>query len=442
MKEVNRFPAPAGELGWFLTANNRHHVFAQPEDIATDYDYIVVGAGFAGIMAASRLAENSPGAAIAVFDAVQVGMGDSGRNAGFMIDVPHVTVGDPKVDADHHKWRLRLNKVVIDRMRSIKEQHNLQVDWNECGKYLGAREQKCFPALDNLARFLEGIGSPSTLLDREQSKAALGTDYYLKTLFTPGTILINPAEVVRGIATTLPDNVQIHEKTAVVEVSDGMSPSVRLANGKVVRAKKIILTVSAFINHFGIQESGRMFGINSFGAFTRVLSDAELEQFKGIDAWGCTAAHPAGSTVRFTSTKRIFVRNGFTFSTHQCTSPQRVHYARKQLRRAFEARFPALSHVNFEYVHGGMIPLTRNTQSLFGSVGQNVFAGTVGDGLGLTRSSMLGHYLADMVCGVDSEELRYMARTNRPSWCPPEPFLTAGATAKLAYEEFTAGEEI
>ncbi|MNP69277.1 hypothetical protein D3C76_1653510 [compost metagenome] len=89
-----------------------------------------------------------------------------------------------------------------------------------------------------------------------------------------------------------------------------------------------------------------------------------------------------------------------------------------------------------------MIPLTRNTQSLFGSVGQNVFAGTVGDGLGLTRSSMLGHYLADMVCGVDSEELRYMARTNKPSWCPPEPFLTTGATAKLAYEEFTAGEEI
>jgi len=442
MKEVNRFPAPAGELGWFLTANNRHHVFAKPEEIENDYDYVIVGAGFAGIMAASKLAENKPGASIAVFDAVQVGMGDSGRNAGFMIDVPHVTVGDPKVDADHHKWRLRLNKVVIDRMRAIKQANDLQVDWDETGKYLGAREKKCFPALDNLARFLEGIGSPSTLLDRGQSAAALGTDYYLKTLFTPGTILINPAEVVRGIATTLPANVRIYERTAVIEVKEGSSPSVRLANGRTVRAKKIILTVSAFVNHFGIKESGRLFGINSFGALTRELTTQELEQFRGVAPWGCTAAHPAGSTVRFTSTRRIFIRNGFTFSTHQCTSPQRVHYARKQLRKAFEARFPRLAHVNFEYVHGGMIPLTRNTQSLFGSVGQNVFAGTVGDGLGITRSSMLGLYLADLVCGVDSGELRYLQKTNKPSWCPPEPFLTTGATAKLMYEEMTAGEEI
>lgn len=442
MKEVTRFPAPSGELGWFLTARNRHHVFANPAEIENDYDYVVVGAGFAGIMAASRLAENRPGASIAVFDAVQVGMGDSGRNAGFMIDVPHVTVGDPKVDADHHKWRLRLNKVVIDRMRAIKDAHGLQVDWRESGKYLGAREKKCFPALDNLARFLDGIGSPSTLLDRSESAAALGTDYYLRTLFTPGTILINPAEVVRGIASTLPANVRIHEQTSVIEVQDGSTPCVRLANGRAVRAGKVILTVSAFINHFGIRESGRLFGINSFGALTRELSPAELEQFQGIEPWGCTAAHPAGSTVRFTSTRRIFIRNGFSFSTHQCTSPQRVHYARRQLRKAFEARFPSLTQVNFEYVHGGMIPLTRNTQSLFGSVGQNVFAGTVGDGLGLTRSSMLGLYLADLVCDLDSEELRYLARTNRPSWCPPEPFLTAGATARLALEELSAGEEI
>lgn len=442
MKEVNRFPAPVGELGWFRTANNKHHVFAHPDEILKDYDFIVVGAGFGGIMAASRLAENRPGAAIAVFDAVAVGMGDSGRNAGFMIDVPHVTVGDPKTDLDHHKWRLRLNNVVIDRMRSIKNKHNLQCDWNECGKYLAARETRCLPALDNLARFLDGIDRESRMLEREEATAALGTSYYIRALYTPGTILINPAETVRGLATTLPSNVHVFEKTAVIEVVEGAKPSVRLANGKTVSAKKIILTVSAFINHFGIKESGRLFGINSFGALTRTLNDDELEQFKGIAPWGCTAAHPAGTTVRFTTTKRIFVRNGFTFSTHQCTSPQRVHYARKKLRRAFESRFPKLKHVNFEYVHGGMIPLTRNTQSLFGSVGQNVYAGTVGDGLGITRSSILGHYLADMACDVDSEELRYLSRTNKPSWCPPEPFLTLGATARLTFEESHAGGEI
>lgn len=442
MTEVKHFPAPAGELGWFLTAKNRYHTFADLTDIQSDYDYIIVGAGFAGIMAASRLAENKPDAAIAVFDAVQVGMGDSGRNAGFMIDVPHVTVGDPKADHDQHIWRLRLNKVVMDRMRQIKKKHSLDVDWAESGKYLGARESKNLPSLDNLARFLDGIGHESTMLDRDQTAKALGTDYYIRSLYTPGTVLINPAEVVRGIATTLPNNVSIFERTAILAVREGDIPSIQLLNGKTIRAKQIILTVSSFINHFGVQGSGRMFGINSFGALTRELNAEELKVFRDIKPWGCTAAHAAGTTVRFTTTNRIFVRNGFTFSTHQRTSSHRVHYARKKLRLAFEARFPSLRHVNFEFVHGGMIPLSRNTQSLFGCVGRNIYAGSVGDGLGITRSSMLGHYLADLVCGEDSEELRYLSRHNNPSKCPPEPFLTVGATAKLAWEEIQAGGEV
>lgn len=442
MKEIGRFPSPVGELGWFNTANNKQHSFADPASTEAGYDFIVVGAGFGGVNAASRLAENRPGSTVAVFDALRVGMGDSGRNAGFMIDVPHVTVGDPKTDLDHHKWRHRLNMIVINRMRKIKEEHNLQVDWRECGKHLAVREKRYVSSLDNLARFLDTIGGESELVEHDELAKRLGTDYYLKSLFTPGTILINPAEVVRGLASALPSNVHVFEYSPVVQVIDGANPAVRLANGRTVRAGKIILTVSAFINHFGIKQPGRMFGINSFGAFTRELNEDERRGFGDVEPWGCTAAHPAGTTVRYTTSGRIFVRNGLTFSPNQVTSPERVHQARKKLRKAFEARFPRLSHVNFEYVYGGMIPLSRNTQSLFCSVAQNVFAGAVGDGLGLTRSSMLGLYLADMVCGVDSEELRYMQKTNVPGWCPPDPFRTLGANARLAYDEFRAGGEI
>ncbi|MGO7135811.1 NAD(P)/FAD-dependent oxidoreductase [Rhizobium leguminosarum] len=442
MKEVSRFPAPVGDLGWFNIANNREHRFANPEAIADSYDFVVVGAGFGGVNAASRLAENRPGASIALLDALRVGMGDSGRSAGLMIDVPHVTVGDPKMDLEHHKWRYRLNKIVIDRMRDIKSKNNLQVDWRESGKHLAARESSCLPSLDSLARFLDRMGSSSRMIEKADIPPVLGTDYYIRSLYTPGTILINPAEVVRGLAMSLPQNVQVFEQTPVLQVVEGPVPLVRLTNGKTIKAGKIILTISAFINNFGIKEAGRLYGVNSFGAFTRELTDDELAHFRGIEPWGATAAHPAGTTVRYTASKRIFVRNGFQFSPNQITSPERVHQARGKLRKAFVSRFPKLAHVNFEYVYGGMIPLSFNTQSLFGDVAQNVVAGTVGDGLGITRSSMLGLYLADMVCGIDSEELRYMSKTNTPSWCPPDPFRTLGATVRLAYDEYRAGGEI
>jgi glycine/D-amino acid oxidase-like deaminating enzyme len=445
MRELSRFPAPSGGLGWFEIAGNKDHVFANPKDIESDYDHVVVGAGFAGVFAASRLAEIFPEASIALFDAVPVGMGDSGRNAGFVIDVPHVTVGDPDVSIDDHKWRFRLNTIVIDRMRRIKNENKLQCDWQECGKYLAAREKSCLSSLNHLSGFLEEIGEPSQMIEQDELAARLGTRYYIKALYTPGTILINPAEVVRGLAAALPKNVRVFEKTPVLQVIEGPIPTIRLVNGKVIRTNKIILTVSAYINHFGIKQSGRMFGMNSFGAFTRELNDDELLSFKNVAPWGCTAAHPAGTTVRYTASRRIYVRNDLNFASpgNQYISPQRIYRAQKtKLRKAFESRFPELGHVNFEYVYGGMIPLTLNTQSLFGEVGQNVFAGAVGDGLGITRSSMLGLYLADMVCGVDSEELRYMIKSNVPSWCPPDPFCTIGATARLMYEELQAGGEI
>src|SRR6476469_9365953 len=54
-----------------------------------DADFVIVGAGFAGLSAARRLTQLAPGARIVVLDAQRVGWGAAGRNSGFMIDLPH-----------------------------------------------------------------------------------------------------------------------------------------------------------------------------------------------------------------------------------------------------------------------------------------------------------------------------------------------------------------
>ncbi len=60
----------------------------------------------------------------------------------------------------------------------------------------------------------------------------------------------------------------------------------------------------------------------------------------------------------------------------------------------------------------------------------------------MTRASILGTYLADLIQKRDSEELSYIKKAYHPSFLPPEPLRTVGATAFLAYKDLCAGAEL
>ncbi|MEM7270735.1 MAG: FAD-dependent oxidoreductase, partial [Pseudomonadota bacterium] len=90
---VDRLPIDTGPAGW----NEILPAAPPPNQLAGDEtaDWLVIGAGFAGLAAARRLAQNNPGDRVVVLDAVRIGEGPVGRNSGFMIDLPHVlTSGD------------------------------------------------------------------------------------------------------------------------------------------------------------------------------------------------------------------------------------------------------------------------------------------------------------------------------------------------------------
>lgn len=53
------------------------------------FDHVVLGAGFAGLATARQLAKHLPERSVALIDAQRVGQGASGRNSGFIIDLPH-----------------------------------------------------------------------------------------------------------------------------------------------------------------------------------------------------------------------------------------------------------------------------------------------------------------------------------------------------------------
>ena len=80
-------PANPGISGWrgILPPRKSHKQLDENQNA----DYLVIGAGFAGLSAARRLNQLQPDAKIVVLEACEVSEGPAGRNSGFMIDLPH-----------------------------------------------------------------------------------------------------------------------------------------------------------------------------------------------------------------------------------------------------------------------------------------------------------------------------------------------------------------
>lgn len=87
MKKIGLLPQDDKTNGWSALLPARAPKPSLRGDVIADF--VVIGAGFAGLGAARRLAELQPDAKIVVLDGQQLGEGSSGRNSGFAIDLPH-----------------------------------------------------------------------------------------------------------------------------------------------------------------------------------------------------------------------------------------------------------------------------------------------------------------------------------------------------------------
>src|SRR5215472_11536425 len=93
-------------------------------------DWVIIGAGFAGLSAARRLTQLVPGDRIAVIEAQRVGWGAAGRNSGFMIDLPHELSSENYAGGlEHDLKQIRMNRSGIGFAAEATEEHGLGQYW-------------------------------------------------------------------------------------------------------------------------------------------------------------------------------------------------------------------------------------------------------------------------------------------------------------------------
>ncbi len=431
--KIDRLPADDATNGWSRILSPRTPAPSlQGEHTA---HWVVVGAGYAGLAAARRLAENRPDDRIVLLEAGEVGENASGRNSGFAIDLPH-NVGSSMEELEESHRFMRLARTGVAFLEDAVQRHAIACDWSRAGKYHAAvSERGVRDTLTPFARELDALGEPYRWIDREGVREKLGSAHFSAAVYTPGCVLMNPAALTRGLADSLPENVALHERSPAPVTAVDYRNGVRLTLPQgTVRAPKMIVAVNGFAERFGFLRQ-RFIHVVAHASLSRPLDAAEHQALGAPEPWGLTPANAfAGITMRYTPDRRIMIRQGLEYCPGQRVSEADRQRIARRHQALLDARFPAVAGVPLEHSWSGFVCLSRNGTPGFGQLAPNVWGAVCQNAVGVTKGTVGGLLAADMASARENPLIADMESLGSPSRLPPRPFLDLGVRARFAWE--------
>ncbi len=443
-RRVRRLPGDDGACGWIEALPpppppRRLHGSEKA-------DCVVVGAGSTGVAAARRLAELRPDWRIVLLDARRAGEGATARSSGFLVTLAHFVA---RMEPEAARRWVRLSRWGIAGLREIAAQHAAgpapgasgcapDCAWDESGWLHAAAGAPAAQALDGFAAWLDGVGERYERLDDAAMRATTGTGYYRAGIRLPGSVLVQPAALFRGLLAGLPESVDLYEETPVVRLRRERGGfAVEAGDGEIAAADRLFLATNGYLPSLGFL-GRRLFPLWTFGSLTRVLTPTERAALGGEREWGLLAGEPLGATVRRTRDQRLLFRSMVRYQGAAPAPARLRERARAVHRRALLDRYPRLAALEFETTWGGVMGMTANRHHAFGALADRLYAAGGYSGCGLVMAAVAGRLLADLALGVESEELADMLALPPPPALPPQPFLGLGVRARLAMHELAA----
>ncbi|MEL7525280.1 MAG: FAD-binding oxidoreductase [Pseudomonadota bacterium] len=444
IRSASRLPDLAGPAAWNRILADQ----PAPQELPgpTTADVTIVGAGFAGLSAARRLLEIDPKVRVVVLDACRIAESSAGRNSGFMIDLPHELNSEDYAGAGDDQAMTGLNRKAIDFAGKAVEAFGIDPGFfDRAGKINGAVSGKAIQHNESYAKHLAGLGEAFEMLDEKQMSEITGSRHYLSGLYTPGTVMLQPAGYIRGLARGLRQaGVRIFENSPVTRFErDGTAWKAVTPKGHVV-TQKIILTVNGHLESFGYEQD-RLMQLFLFAVMTPELDADQLAKLGGAPRWGVTPSDPMGTTMRRIDTaqggNRIITRTCALLKPDMRPPAKSLDRAACVMQRKFDQRFPQLAGIRMEYRWAGHLCLSLNSVAVMRELEDGVFSGCVQNGLGTARGTLTGMGAAELACGRSSEITRHFRAEARPKKLPPQPFREIGANMVLRWKEWRAAAE-
>ncbi len=366
------------------------------------FDVAVIGAGYAGLSAALRLAE--AGASVCVLDAKRVGWGASGRNGGFCC------FGGSKLSEGDLIKRYGLaeaRKFVLYQIEAMEkvakrlDAWKLDVDRHSKGEMMLAHRPSELQAFEEEAAFLKKyFGYQPKLYSRaELAERGIAGPEFHGGLHVPFGFALNPMKYVQGLATKVREKGgRVFSRSPVEAIErDGNRWFLALPDGSVI-ARKVILAGNGYAREdVPNWLFGRTLPAMSSVMVTRPLTEDELA------AQGWTSDLMAADTRTLLHYFRLLPDRRFLFGTRGgiFETEQALSAMQRRGRADFDRMFPEWRHVKTEYSWYGHVCLTRNLTPYVGPVPgmEGVFAAMAWHGSGIAMASLSGEKIADLALG-------------------------------------------
>ncbi|PWL18513.1 FAD-dependent oxidoreductase [Falsochrobactrum shanghaiense] len=442
---VKRLPMENGISGWEALSERSFPARSLEGDMTADW--LVIGAGFAGLSAARRLLQLRPDDRIVMLEASEVAKGTSGRNSGFMIDVPHNLSSSEYSSGGVDATRLEMaqNRTAIAFAADAAAEYGMsRATFDPAGKINAAATPRGMQLNRKFGHSLSSAGEAHRFLDAAEMRDITGSDYYLGGLYTPGAALIQPADYIRDFAAGLARRIDLFERSPVTSLKrEGANWTAHTPRGA-VSAPRVIVCVNGHIEDFG-HYTGRLMHIFAYASMTAPFpADDFGRQISGQQKWALLPADAMGATLRkitIGDQSRIIIRTRYTYDTALTVPAQRMGRMAQIQRRSLEARFPGLAGIGFDYNWAGRLCLSLNHVPAFGEVEEGLYSACCENGLGTVKSTLAGKMAAELATGTVSSQLDEYMDHAEPSRLPPKPLAWLGINSMIRLQELRAGRE-
>jgi glycine/D-amino acid oxidase-like deaminating enzyme len=404
-------------------------------------DWLIIGAGYTGLSAARKLGQINSNLKIILADAQLAGEGASGRNSGYLVDTTLNDGFTSNKELQNYKKKADIYSLGIDVVKKFIKEHQVDCDWNESGKYFASSKVEDKKILENFSNTLSKLGFEHSLLGNKELSEKLGTSFYNIGLYTKGGILLHPGKLVRAMIEALPSNVTLYENSCLLNWSKNKNFIFCNFKNGIIKSKNIIFATNGFLKSLGIK-SNYNFPITLTASMTRRLSEEEFKSIGKPKEWGVLPVKPMGATIRMTKDRRILIRNTAEVYNPYKMSQSELYKRSLKQETGIKKRFPQLEDNIIQSTWSGIVSRSRNSSQIFEKLDENVFAAGCYNGSGIGVGTLFGEQIAIKATNESTKEIEIIESRNKPTWLPPDPFLSLFVKLRLSFERYKAQTEI